>query len=590
MSCMKRRKINFLKNVPLSRKMLIIYISCVILPIIVLSVFYYNISVSGIQSRERKDLESAVSKAGNAVQMVMDKTVLVRELILCDDEIYDILSISEGDGKSVMGAVNALGNKVMPYQVNDFLQSLIIYSKNSYLYSSNVHRKISELEEMGWLDKYKVDRTSIALFLNYDKIEERSSIVMLSALNSTPTSDRNILRIDLPVSVLARELSKNYIGSSIYLLDEKNRVIATGVGENSAPEYKDGDIICLDGSDMIARELDYPRDYKVVARYCPNKSDYVFEAQTIQFILVVMLILLISTVVIYLVTKSLTDKLNVLTACTVKIQEGIFDPVDEGDAGRDEIGILFHGINEAIAKINSLINEVYAQKLKNAEMEKSRYKMELTALQARVNPHFMFNVFEVMRMKVIKRGDRELASVIKEISKIFRMLITWNDDIITIEEEMKFVTAFLNIQPYSIDDDEIGISVSVAEDAKECLVPKMSVQVFVENAFLHGLENISENRRFSLEVHTEEDRLIIEICDNGCGFDSETLDAVRRGELISGKLGGTGIKNVMSRLKHYYDGDYSVEITSVPYEETRVRLDLPVRRTGAEPDKKPSSF
>ena len=147
----------------------------------------------------------------------------------------------------------------------------------------------------------------------------------------------------------------------------------------------------------------------------------------------------------------------------------------------------------------------------------------------------------------------------------------------TLDEEMKFVDAFLKIQPYSIDDEKMDISVSVSDDARRCLLPKMSVQVFVENAFLHGLENISDNRCFSLDAHIEDEKLVITVCDNGCGIDEETLAKIRNGEPIESKKGGMGIKNVLSRLKYYFEDDYTFRITSVPYTETKIKLILPIK-------------
>ena len=189
---MKRKKNGILKNVPLSRKMLIIYISCVIIPIITLSIFYYHISVTGIQKSQRKDLESAVAKSENGAQTVMDRLMLVREMLIYDDEIGDILSIEDTDARSLIKASAALDNKAQTYITNEIFDSMIIYSQNPNLYSSSVHRKFSELEKTGWLKKYKVDRSHMALFLNYDRCTEKTSIVLLSMIGKTPASSKNI--------------------------------------------------------------------------------------------------------------------------------------------------------------------------------------------------------------------------------------------------------------------------------------------------------------------------------------------------------------------------------------------------------------
>lgn len=189
----------------------------------------------------------------------------------------------------------------------------------------------------------------------------------------------------------------------------------------------------------------------------------------------------------------------------------------------------------------------------------------------------MFNIFEVMRMKALKKQDKELAMILKKISKMFRHLISWKEDMITLDEEMVFVNAFIDVQSYSMDD-EVSVSINVDEEAKQCYIPKMSVQIFVENAFLHGLESIVNNKTFSLSAHIFDDRLIIEICDNGEGFKKELVEAINSGNIESyTENKGVGIKNVITRLKLYFDNEFTIYVSSVPYEKTQIKLDLPVK-------------
>lgn len=571
---MNKKDINILKNLPLARKMLFVYIFCVILPVMVLSTYYYRESENSLHESEMKDMESAVVKSENAVQSVMDRVVFIGEMIMYDDEIHEILSMNGEGGESLIKAAGTLDDKMLHYITSGFADSIIIYSNNPHLYNSAVHRHYDEIEKEGLLKDGELKKGTYRFLLHKDKRKERKSVVMLVMMRKTKESDKNILRIDLPVSALSQELSKNAIKTSIYLLDDNDKVVAAGLSENESSSIEEGAVFEGKEDETVYCEMNYPSGYRVAARYV---SGYSLGAQTLWFILLVLFVLILATVIIYLVTKSLTNKIDTLTECTRKIQNGVFETVDESNAGKDEIGFLLLGINEAVRKINSLINEVYAERIKNAEAEKARYRTELAELRARVNPHFMFNVLEVMRMKVIKRGDKELAGVIKEVSKIFRLLITRNSDIITLEEEMKFVDAFLRIQPYSIDDEAIDIKVNVDDEALGCLIPKMSVQVFVENAFLHGLESISENRSFRLAVSVHGERLDIEIEDNGCGMGAETLRMVTDKEEPEENKIGTGIRTALSRFDMYYDGDYTADIFSEEGKGTRIRISLPVK-------------
>ena len=102
--------------------------------------------------------------------------------------------------------------------------------------------------------------------------------------------------------------------------------------------------------------------------------------------------------------------------------------------------------------------------------------------------------------------------------------------------------------------------------------------IFVENAFLHGLESISDNKTFSLAAYISDENLCIEICDNGEGFDEEMVNAINSGRIEDyRKNTGVGIKNVITRLKLYFDNDFKICVSSIPYEKTQIKLTLPIK-------------
>ena len=166
----------------------------------------------------------------------------------------------------------------------------------------------------------------------------------------------------------------------------------------------------------------------------------------------------------------------------------------------------------------------------------------------------------------------------KNISVMFRSLITWGDDCITLEKELIFINAFLDVQKYNMNN-KVDINLDIDEKAKKCIIPKMTVQVFVENAFVHGLESIYENRCFSLSARVCGERLTIKISDNGEGMPAEITNALNSGDKdgIKEALHGIGIKNVLARLSLYFDSDFKIFLSSVPFESTEITLILPVK-------------
>ena len=579
MNRMLKWKKDFLNNISFQRKMIIIYIICVILPIVVLSIFYYAITIKKVDARNVRDIEGALLNAKNSIQTIIDRATLISDLLYDDDDIYKALSLKEGDGKSLIRFSDTLDKKIRSYVINGSLENIDIYSNNEYLYRGVVLKKMSDVKDEKWLTDFLASDDNARVLTSYNNEIDRYQISMLRKMNKKNHDDAsNVMKLDFSIADISQVLYAYSEKRDLYLV-QGNKIItarkySSALGE---PEYNVGDEFDAEDSRLIVKELDFPTQYQVAAFYEPEHMVDMFGAETITFVALIFCILFLSSIVIFIITKSQSTKLNRLTECALKIQRGVFETVDDINTGEDEIGTLTRGINDAIVTINSLINKVYKEKIKNAEIEKEQYKIKLSALQGQVNPHFMFNIFEVMRMKALQKRDKEQAAILKEISKMFRHLISWEEDMIRLEEEMIFVNAFIGVQSYSMDD-EVKISISIDDEASRCYIPKMSVQVFVENAFLHGLESISRDKEFSLNVYLSENNLFIEICDNGQGFDKEFADAINSGEIESySKNKGVGIKNVITRLRLYFNDEFSVHVSSIPYEKTQIRLTLPIK-------------
>lgn len=559
--------------------MVIIYVICVILPIIVLSSFYYAITVRKVDARNVREIENALLNAKNSIQTIIDRATLISDLLYDDDDIYNALSLREGDGKSLIRFSDSLDKKIRSYVINGSLESIDIYSDNEYLYRGVVLKKMSDVKNEKWLTDFLASDDNARVLTYYDNNLDRYQISMLRKMNKKKRDDAsNVIKLNFSLTDISQALYAYSEKRDLYLVQD-NKIIALRKysADKKDPEYSIGDEFDAEDKRTILKKLDFPAQYQVAAFYNPDHMVDMFGAETITFIALIFFILFFSSIVIFIITKSQSTKLNRLTECALKIQRGIFETVDDKNMGKDEIGTLTRGINDAIVTINSLINKVYKEKIKNAEIEKAQYKTKLSALQGQVNPHFMFNIFEVMRMKALKKKDREQAAILKEISKMFRHLISWEEDMIRLEEEMIFVNAFIGVQSYSMDD-EVEISISIDEETKRCYIPKMSVQVFVENAFLHGLESISSDKKFSLNAYLSENNLCIEICDNGQGFDEEFADAINSGKIdVYLKNKGVGIKNVITRLRLYFNDEFGIHVLSIPYKKTQIKLTLPVK-------------
>lgn len=565
-----------LKNLCFRKKMLIIYVICIIIPFSVLTVFYYSITVNKIEKQNISDLNYAIEKTRDSIQNVIDNVIMISDMIYTDEDIFRLLSSDENNNMILVAG--ELDERVMSFVVNNnVVENISIYTTNDALYRSEVIKKPGVVKAE-WMDVFKASGVSFMPITYYDDQYKGYTLSLVRTLRKNEQSLReDILKVDIKVSAIIESLDLGSEKYGMYLLDDENKIVFTA--KNNDGSYMSGDSIDINEKGILYEEVDFPEQYKIVGEYDFDIGESIFNRETLVFILIVSALFMLATVMIFIITNNFVRTLTKLTEATKKIKEEKFELIDTSNIGNDEIGVLTLGMNSAIKKINELINNIYKEKLKSVEIEKEKQVAEFNALQSQINPHFMFNLFEVIRMKSLKRGDKETAVVMKNISLMFRNLIKWGDDLITLDKEMMFVNAFLYAQRYNMDN-EVEINLDIDEDARNCVIPKMTVQVFVENAFVHGLDSICDNRKFFLSAKLENEMLVIKIGDNGEGMSYELTQAMclRDDEKLKKASHGIGIKNVISRLNLYFDNEYKIFVTSEPYESTEITMVLPIKR------------
>lgn len=257
-----------------------------------------------------------------------------------------------------------------------------------------------------------------------------------------------------------------------------------------------------------------------------------------------------------------------------KASEGEFE-LEEKLGGNDEISQLYDYLSIMIWKIQRLLSEVYREQL-HAEQLKTRQKdVEFKMLTSQINPHFLYNTLETIRMKARVNRQYEIEELVKMLAKILRQSIQAGENDVTVRSAMELVEYYLKIQQYRFGE-RIQYHISVEEDLKEFLVLPLLLQPLVENAIIHGLEEKEEVGNIDICIIRQGTDVVMSVEDNGQGIAPEQL-AVIRSELGKSHFKGEhiGICNVHQRVRLKYGEDYGVSITSILGEKTRVEIRIP---------------
>lgn len=240
----------------------------------------------------------------------------------------------------------------------------------------------------------------------------------------------------------------------------------------------------------------------------------------------------------------------------------------------EEIRILEQGYNSMIAKMDDMM-------AKMTEIRTENINAKLLALQAQINPHFLANSFELIRSLAIQKNSSDIESITEALAMMYRYILNESQDKVTFEEELAYVKNYIRIQEYRFEQS-IQVLYRVAPEALSCRMARLLIQPLVENAFIHGLE-LKEGVRWIMITGTvEEDRLYVEVKDNGIGIAPDRLQMLSedicdyaRKEDPSTKTEGEnrdsiGLKNVNKRLYLGYGEASCLNITSDPKYGTSV--------------------
>ena len=226
------------------------------------------------------------------------------------------------------------------------------------------------------------------------------------------------------------------------------------------------------------------------------------------------------------------------------------------------------------------INKIaYGYTLREQAMIMTRQHAELLALHSQINPHFLFNALESIRMHCIIKKESETAYMVERLAKLQRQYTEWEEDNTTIENEADFVNNYLELQKYRFGD-RLSYSLDIEPNCKKYLVPKLTLVTFVENACIHGIESKASNGWIFLRVHTKDNDMVIEIEDTGNGMSSEEVEklltSMREADIsMLEKKGRVGVVNACIRLKMVTDDKVLFNIDSEEGIGTIVTIVIP---------------
>jgi two-component system sensor histidine kinase YesM len=235
-----------------------------------------------------------------------------------------------------------------------------------------------------------------------------------------------------------------------------------------------------------------------------------------------------------------------------------------------------------LERIDHLVNSVFIGEINRNKLEVEKKEAELIALRNQINPHFLFNTLETVRMNLISINDQENASIVKLIADNFRISLANKKDTYTLKDELRFVDNYVKIQRYRFKD-KITFTKKIPTDLLKLPIPELIIQPLIENSFYHGLEKKIENGSVVLEILIENNRVFITVTDDGVGMSESKKNELNN--LITNtqtlqvdiRTRRMALRNIYSRLFRMYESELTFAIKSESNVGTEIAISFPIQ-------------
>lgn len=271
----------------------------------------------------------------------------------------------------------------------------------------------------------------------------------------------------------------------------------------------------------------------------------------------------------YYMSRTIVDPLLVLSRNARSVENGDFS-VRNRFSGTDEIGDLGNSIDSMCVRIEEYITMLEEEKRQVQISETQKRKAEMRALQAQINPHFLYNTLDSLYWYSLSGKKDEIGQIVVDLSDMLRIGLSKGAEVIPVEHEFRHVEDYLKIQKV-IFHDKFDYEV-VCDPALYCYrIIKILIQPLAENSMVHGFRNMEQGGMIWIHGRLDGNAMVLRVADNGCGFGSSEHEPKR-------EFSGYALKNIQERLKLHYEEDAEIHIESEPYVETVVEIRIGLSR------------
>ena len=576
------------------QQLLLIFLVAILIPGIAVGL-YIMVSTRTQLISHYQDLASSDNARVKSLMLDLTSDVYNRSDMLSSDQ--DLIRILEKNYASSAQASEEMDNYSGFNELlaqDAAIEDVAVYTLNTSLPEGRYIHPVSDtLKETAWYLKASASVTPFWLQEDYsDDFNNETQVLCLHTRIFLPDiSSYAILKLSVSTNNLKNRIEGSGLSTFLWLNSDELFYSSKKITGDTLPLLSSASgssfsgTAIIDGTPAIgcvsSFNPTYTDDIFHMASFDFNGFSYI-DRLTVLYLLGLAAIMCASFLFIYFMSRHFSKRVVALRESLHSARMGNYK-VTDSFSGKDEISEAFEDLNAMIQSIVMKEASIYQAQLKTKELENQQQKMEFKMLSSQINPHFLFNTLETIRMRAIVAGNREVADAIKLLGKSMRYVLQNTANATsTLKGELDYIETYLAIQRLRFHDRvNYSLKVQAGLDTGAWLLMPLLLQPIVENAILHGLEDVEENGRIILHVSMENETLRIKVFDNGCGMSKAELETMQNNIFHhpEDSAKSIGLSNIYKRIQLYYGKAYGISVSSKKGLGTCVTLTVPARKS-----------
>lgn len=595
MNRLRSRIGQFLNDIPMHIKMLCVYFLLVAVPLVGFTGFAFVRVNRVVQDQTFAAAQKISEDIYTNLLSTFSQTEATMDILAHNQLVYRMISANPLEYPLVdqLKDTQQLEETFSHLQKASGASRIAVYTGSEYLYSHQ-NQDIFSLEDVSqtpWMQTLLLSQSPARWFVPSELGEPDCHVFSnMRILYNTVHLEhpQAVLRVDVDMERIAEYMEAEPVTENgvLLLLYHGNVVLSSGsahtdsdvmaaqlqaVQPNHWEDVSVNDVPCYLHHRPLAME-----GWELATLIPKSDLRQVSRSLSLDLVKIAVILLGIAYGIAYLVSRSALKRLSCLSDAMQAVENGDTS-VQLIPQGKDEIGQLTHSFAVMMQQINTFMDEkeAYGREIKN---------LELKALQAQINPHFLYNTLDLVNCTALLHNVPEISRVVTSLAKFYKISLSKGREVITLREELRHARIYLDIQNMRFEN-RVKVQWQADPDILDCQTIKIILQPLIENAIIHGIfEKEEPTGCLSLRAYGQDGDVVIEIEDDGVGMDEQTR--VRNFTYQPGMPGltpgGYGVCNINERLHLAYGDGYGLSCESTLGKGTRITVRIPAQKEGHE--------